>query len=160
MHRTTRRTIAGLAALAGALALGTTGAAAQGAPVQKVAADVTSGPFHLTFRATRPAGAPSTSATGTFDAWTSGGATTLMHLQGPVTCLDVRGNRVGLFYPIDRSEPSLFSKLHTGVFIFMTVDGNGHATAVQFLPVPVRKVTGCAPQAALLPASGSATLTS
>ncbi|UTI62856.1 hypothetical protein NBH00_15985 [Paraconexibacter antarcticus] len=162
MYRSARRTFTTVVAVAGALTAVAAGATPAGAaaPVQKADADVTSGSFHLTFHATRQADQAPSTAKGTFDAWTTAGPLTLMHLAGPVTCLDVRGNRMGLFYPIASSSPSLFSQINSGVLISMTVDGNGHATAVQFLPVPVTHVSSCAPLPTLLPATGSATLVS
>lgn len=162
MYRSARRTFATAVVVAGTLAAAS-GASPAGAaaPVQRADADVTSGAFHLTFHATRRADAAPSTAKGTFDAWTTAGPLTLMHLHGPVTCLDVRGNRMGLFYPITSSSPSLFSMINSGVLIYLTVDGKGHATAVQFLPVPVTHVSSCAPGLpTLVPATGSATLVS
>lgn len=159
MFRTAARTIATIVAVGGAAALAAPGAQAA-APVQRADADVTSGPFHITFHATRRTAAAPSTAQGTFDAFTTVGPWALMHLKGPVTCLDVRGNRVGLFYPIASSSPPLFSMINSGVLISMTVDGKGHATAVQFLPLPVTRVSSCAPLPTLLPAKGSATLVS
>jgi hypothetical protein len=159
MQRTARRAVAAAAAVMtmGATATAT---AAQAAPAQSAAADATSGPFHVTFHATRAAGAPPTAARGTFDAFTTVGPLALVGIHGAVTCLDVRGTRVGLFYPIDRSSPSLLARLGAGVLLSMTVDGHGHATGLQFVPLPVRSVTSCAPMPTPLPATGSATLSS
>lgn len=155
MRRAARR-----AAAATVIFMGTIAAGASAAPAQSAAADATSGPFHVSFRATRAAGAPPTAAHGTFDAFTTAGPFTLMSLHGPVTCLDVRGNHVGLFYPVQGGSPSLLARLGAGVLLSMTVDGHGHATAVQFVPLPVRSVSSCAPQPTPLPATGSATLSS
>jgi hypothetical protein len=144
-------TTVGLAAAAGAQAA---------TPAQSaVAQDVTSGPFHLSFTAHRDAEAPQNAATGTFDAVTRVGSLGLMDLHGPITCLNVRGNRVGLFYPITSALPSLLAKIGSGILIYLSVDGKGHATGVQFVPVPLTRVRTCAPTLpSLLPATGSATL--
>lgn len=158
MRRTGRITTAVVAAALGA-GLAATGA--QAAPGdQSLKADVTSGPFSFKVDAFRRAGTRSTEATGTFDAKTSLGGAQLMDIHGPVTCLDVRGNRVGLFYPIDRSNPPLFAQAGAGVFIYLTLDGRGNATNVTFAPVPSRTTIGCSPQPGLTPATGSATATS
>ncbi len=154
--RRSRRITTAVAAVALGASLTATGA--QAAPGdQSLKADVTSGPFHLTVDAFRPAGTRSTEAvTGTFTAETSLAGAQLMDVGGPVTCLDVRGNRIGLFYPVDRSTPSLFAQLGAGIFIYLTVDGRGKATNVTFVPVPSRTTIGCSPQPALTPATGSA----
>ncbi|MCW3039473.1 MAG: hypothetical protein JWM31_1378 [Solirubrobacterales bacterium] len=161
MLRHTRRT--GTAFAAAAL-LALTGAAAADAatPAQTATAkDVTSGPFTFTFTAQRAAEAKENAATGTFDAVGRLGTLPLMDLHGPITCLNVRGNRMGLFYPVAQSNPALFSQIMMGVLIYMSVDGKGHATAIEFLPVPFTKVKSCAPTAGtLLPATGAASLTS
>ena len=44
------------------------------------------------------------------------------HFLGPVTCLTVVGNRAGLFYPLERSDPPEFEG--QGVFIFLEDNGN------------------------------------
>ena len=150
-----------IAALAGMAAFALAAGVANASPAQTANGDVTSGPFHIVFHAQRAANAPANAATGTFDADTKLGPLTLMTLHGPVTCLEVRGNQMGLFYPIASSTPPIFSMLRTGIFIYLTVDGAGHATNVQFLPVPIITTTGCAPLLPpLLPATGSAVLTS
>lgn len=158
LSRTRRATIAATGALTVVAAVGvTTPTAGASGAEQRVVADVTSGPFHLRIDARRAADTRSTEATGTFDAETSVGPLALMDLHGPVTCLNVRGNRVGLFYPVERSTPSLFARAPTGIFIYLTVDGRGGAKAVSFLPVFSRTTIGCAPLPAYMPATGSAT---
>ncbi len=67
------------------------------------------------------------------------------------------GNRIGLFYPVQSSDPDVFSKLGAGVYISLTVDGNGHAKSVQFLPLLVDHVSSCAPIPTIVPAQGPAT---
>lgn len=159
--RTTRRI--GVALLVAAAA-GLTGVSAAGAatPAQSATAtDVTSGPFHVSFTAHRDAEAPQNTSTGTFDAHVRIGSLGLTDVHGPVTCLNVRGNRVGLFYPIKTATPSLFARIGSGILFYLTVDGKGHATGVQFLVVPFSSVRTCAPTVPLmLPATGSATLAS
>lgn len=154
MQRTARRWT--LAAMATVVAMGAGGTAAHAAGEQSVVADVTSGPFHLKVTANRAAGTRSNQSTGTFDAETKLGPLALMDIHGPVTCLDIRGNMVGLFYPIEKSNPTLFSMVGAGVFIYLTTDGKGNATNVQFLPVPFSATTGCRPLPALPPATGTA----
>jgi hypothetical protein len=148
------------AAVAGA-ALGAMSSSASAAPAQTAVADVTSGPFHIQFNAQRPANSPPNAATGNFIAHATVGSLTLMTLQGPVTCLDVRGNRMGLFYPVKSSNPPLFAQLNGGVFVYLTLDNAGKPQFSGFLPVPFTKVSSCAPGLALMPVtSGTATLTS
>lgn len=145
-------------ALVGTAAVSVTAGTAQAAPAQSATADVTSGAFHLKFTAQRAADAPVTAATGTFEAETTAGPLSLMKVAGPVTCLDVRGNTMGLFYPVTKSTPSTLADAKTGIFIYLTVDGAGQATNVGFVPVPYAKTESCAPGATPLPAMGSATL--
>lgn len=155
MRRTAR---IALGAFVAAGATGLTAGAAQAAPAQSATADVTSGAFALKFTAQRAAGAPATAATGTFEAVTSAGPATLMKVAGPVTCLDVRGQTLGLFYPVTSSTPSAIADAGTGVFIYLVADGAGRAKMVGFVPVPYATTTSCAPGSALMPAMGSATL--
>jgi hypothetical protein len=149
------------AALAVAAVMAVSSSSALAAPAQRAVADVSSGPFNIHFNAQRAAGAPPTAATGTFTANLALGSVSLGSFSGPVTCLDVRGNQAGLFYPITSSSPSLFSMLNSGVFIYIQLDSAGKPQFVGFLPVPFASVSSCAPGLALLPVtSGSATLTS
>lgn len=145
--------------VAAMLAIGAASTAASAAPVQSVKADVTSGPFRMTINAKRAPGNPVNQATGRFSGRLEIGGVGLSEFSGPVTCLDVRGNQVGLFYPIRSTEPPFVSELPSGVYIYLTVDGAGHAVSAGFLPVPGRKAPSCAPAPTFLPATGSATLT-
>lgn len=159
MSRVTRRAVCAAVAVAAASAVSTGSALA--APAQSAVADVSSGPFHIQFSAERPANAPPTAATGTFSANLSLGSLSLGSFSGPVTCLDVRGNTMGLFYPITSSSPSLFSMLNAGVYIYLQLDSAGKPQYAGFLPVPFASVSSCAPGLALLPVtSGTATLKS
>lgn len=162
MQRTTRRIGTVLATGLAAAGLATAGSATAATPAQSASATgVTSGPFTLSFQAQRAAEAPQTAATGTFDATMKIGGIGLMDIHGPVTCLNVRGNRVGLFYPIKTGNPALLTQIGSGVMVYMTVDGKGRASRVSFLPLPLTSVKSCAPTAAeFLPASGMASLTS
>lgn len=133
--------------------------AAAASPFESVVAHISSGPFHIDVAAVRPADSPATSASGVFDAHGTLGSTTFTRLHGPVTCLDVRGDRAGLFYPITSSDPPLFAKLHSGVFIYLQLNKRGKPITLGFLPVPIASTKSCAPQAALMPVtSGTATL--
>jgi hypothetical protein len=150
-----------LAAICVTAALGAAAGTAQAAPGQSAVGDFVSGPFHAQFHATRAAGAPATSAKGDFTATSSAGPLALMTVAGPITCLDVVGNRVGLFYPVSRSSPSLLSMLGAGVFLYAQLGPDGKPQSVTFVPVPYAKATSCSPLPALLPInSGTLTLTS
>jgi hypothetical protein len=128
---------------------------AQSATVDAVAG----GGFHLQFTATRAAGAAANAATGTFRGTLEAGGTEIGHFAGPVTCLSVVGNDIGLFYPIDESNPPGLEGANAGVFISVKVDGDGQATMAGFLPVPVDHADSCDPSMtpALLPATGTGT---
>jgi hypothetical protein len=159
MSRVKRRVVCAVVAVAAAMGVSTGSALA--APAQSAVADVNSGPFHIQFNAQRAAGAPPTAATGTFTANLSLGSLPLGSFSGPVTCLDVRGSRAGLFYPITSSSPSLFSMLNSGVYIYLQLDSAGKPQFAGFLPVPFASVSSCAPGLTLLPVtSGSATFKS
>lgn len=140
--------------------VGATATAASAAPAQSASADdVKTGPFGMTFDAQRAEGAPATAATGSFEGRMDLGMESLVTVRGTVTCLDVRGNQMGLFYPIEESAPEVLGQLDIlGIFVYMTVDGNGNATAASFLPVPLSEAPACDPVPALLPAQGSAQL--
>jgi hypothetical protein len=129
--------------------------ASAASPAQMLVADVSSGPFHITVTAARAANAAPDTATGVFTAQTP-----LFTLHGPVTCLDIRGNSAGLFYPITSSDPPIFSELDSGVFIYFRAAKGRQPALVGFVPVPAHRVTSCRPGGALLPVtSGSLTLT-
>src|SRR5438445_145978 len=119
--------------------------AGAGTPAQSAVADVMSGPFHIQFVANRAANAPANAATGTFAANNTIGSTTIFSVAGPVTCLDVRGNRMGLFYPITSSTPPFFAQTHGGVFVSLTLNAQGKPIFVGFLPTPTATANNCAP---------------
>ena len=139
--------------------LAATPPAAAGTPAESVTAAVASGPFAVQIQASRPANAPATAATGTFTAHVALGGLPLFTLHGPVTCLDVRGNRMGLFYPITSSDPSVFAQLGSGVFIYLQVSAAGKPQLLGFVPSPLKRTNSCAPGLALFPiTSRTATL--
>lgn len=76
-----------------------------------------------------------------------------MRAEGPVTCLDVDGNKVGLFYPMEQSTPSLMSRAGLGVYMNMTLKGN-QVKSISYSVVP-KKRGGCKPAPTFIPASGS-----
>ncbi len=150
-----------LAALCATAALGLAAGPAQATPGQSAVGDFTSGPFHAQFHATRATGAPAGAAKGDFTATSSVGPLALMTVAGPITCLDVVGNRVGLFYPITRSNPTVLSLTGSGVFLYAQLGPDGKPQSVSFVPVPFAKTSSCAPLPALLPiTSGTLSLTS
>lgn len=78
----------------------------------------------------------------------------LIHLQGPATCVDIEGNRVGFLYPIeDSSRPFLIK----GQYVLITGEDNGgHGRdKMGFLgPAPKEFFPGCAPGVAPLSVDG------
>ncbi len=149
------------AAICATAAFGAAAGPAQARSAQSAVGDFVSGPFHAQFHATRAANAEATSAQGDFSATSSIGSLGLMTVAGPITCLDVVGNRVGLFYPVIRSSPPALSMLGGGVFVSAQIGPNGKPQSVTFAPVPFAKATSCAPLPALLPiTSGTLSLTS
>lgn len=128
-------------------------------PAQSVSANFTSGPFHITFMANRAANAPATAATGTFSATAAVGSTSLAMLAGPVTCLDVVGDNIGLFYSVGSATPAaLYDAVH-GVYIYVSDSSAGKPLAVSFVPSTSATAPSCAPIAGLFPvSSGTATI--
>jgi hypothetical protein len=147
-----------MALMATAIAATPAGAAST---MQTITANVASGPFHIQVTASRASDAAPNTATGQFSARFALGSTQIFTLYGPVTCLDIRGNAVGLFYPITSSSPALFAQLHSGVFIYFRVGSGLVPTLVGFLPVPIATTKTCSPGDALLPVtSGSVSISS
>jgi hypothetical protein len=150
-----------LAAFCATAAFGAAAGSAQAAPAQSAVGNFISGPFHAQFSATRAANAPATAAKGDFSATSSVGSVALTTVGGPITCLDVVGNRVGLFYPITRSSPTLLSMLGSGVFLYAQVGANGKPQSVTFVPVPFATTRSCTPLPGVFPiTSGTLSLTS
>lgn len=158
MTRRTRRiaTLATTGAATTALALAP---GAQAGPAQTADVDASSGPTHMTWTGHRAADAPANTASGFFQADLKVNGLGLMHLEGPVTCMTVKGNHVGMFYPVTKASPSLLAS-GTGVYINLTNDGNGHAKSFSFSLVPRTKVPICDPAPTFMPLSGKAVLTS
>ena len=158
-----KRIRAGLVALTTvslALTVGAAGPAHASAPQESVVADIASGPFHIMVTASRAVTSAPNTATGVFTAQFKLGSTSVFTLHGPVTCLDIRGGNVGLFYPITSSTPALFAQLHSGVFIYLAAAQGALPARAGFLPVPIATTKSCAPGAALLPVtSGSISIT-
>lgn len=149
MTRTIRRTLAtmGVAAL-------TTGAMATAAQADSASTDkVSSGPVQMNFNATTVGGTQ-----GRFNGSMKIGRFGLMDVSGPVTCLDVEGRNVGIFYPITEASPFVLGALKSGVYMNIRTDGRGNAKAVSYSVVPFKKTGGCKPAPALLPAAGHVNL--
>ncbi len=100
-----------------------------------------------------------TAATGTFEATgdlaklaapaltlpigTTGG----FRFEGPVTCLDVRGSRVGLIYPIESATGTL-GQYFKGLAVYITIidGGPGKPDKFGFVgPAPLGSLTVCPP---------------
>lgn len=130
-----------------------------GTPAESVAANFVSGPFHITFTADRAENAAATAASGTFHAVAEAGSTSLATLAGPVTCLDIVGHDIGLFYAVGAATPaSLYDAIH-GVYIYVSDSSAGKPLDVSFVPSPDATATSCAPTLAVFPiTSGTATI--
>lgn len=156
MTRLLRRT--GIA-LTAAITMGVGATAAQAAPAQTATGNVTSGPVKMAFEGQRGANTNANQATGTFEGRMVIGSLGLMSVKGPITCMDVRGPHVGIFYPIKQSSVPLLDK-GLGVYMNITTDGKGNAKRVAYSVVPRKAVPSCAPAPTFLPATGFAALTS
>jgi hypothetical protein len=122
--------------------------------------NLTAAVFSVQFSASRAQNSAATSAIGQFTARTMVGSATLMTVSGPVTCLDIVGNRLGLFYPVTSSTPSVLADLHVGVYFYAELGANVKPEAVNFVPVPTAHASSCAPLPDLIPvSSGTLTLT-
>ena len=149
---------AGLAAMVATGALVVAVPAFAGSPAESAVADFNSGPFHVEFTASRAANAPADSATGTFVAHLTIGGLTLEQLQGPVTCLDIRGVHLGLFYPVAKSDPPQIASIIHGVYIYVTDNKAGKAESVNFFPTTAKTAKTCPPIPGIAPiTSGFAT---
>jgi predicted lipoprotein with Yx(FWY)xxD motif len=157
MYRSTALRVVAL--LVAASALFGAAQAISSTPAESVAADFTSGPFHITFNANRAANSPATAATGTFNATTGLGNATLITLAGPVTCLDIVGHDIGLFYAVGKANPEVIYTAVHGVYIYVTDSSAGKPLAVSFVPSLSRTASSCAPIPGLFPiTSGTATI--
>lgn len=127
--RTTFHTISRrgrLAIAAGAVAaLGFAAAPAGAADAQSTKGTLKAGGMDVTFSAKRAAGAPATSATGSFVA--EGVPVSIVgvpsdvgriRLSGPITCLEIRGEDVSFYYPFDdKSTSGLLGNLQAGMLV-------------------------------------------
>jgi hypothetical protein len=121
--RTLRRV--GVAGLAATALLGATAGTAGAAGAQSTRGDLRSGDIHVTFAAKRAAGAPATSATGTFVA--EGAPVSVfglpkelgrLRLSGPITCLETKGQDVSFYYPFDdKTTSGLLGQSGSGVLV-------------------------------------------
>jgi hypothetical protein len=149
---------AGVAALVATGALGVAAPAIAGSPAESANANFMSGPFHVQFTANRAANAPADAATGNFVADAAIGGLTLEQLQGPVTCLDIRGVHLGLFYPVAKSNPPQLASIIHGVYIYVTDNKAGKAESVNFVPTTAKTAKTCPPLPGIAPiTSGFAT---
>lgn len=82
-----------------------------------------------------------------------------MDVEGPITCLDVRGNRLGVFYSSTKSKSSLMTALRFGVYMNITTDGRGNAKSVSYSVVPFKTTGGCKPAPTPCPPTGKVSLT-
>lgn len=82
--------------------------------------------------------------------------------SGPVTCLDIVGNRAGLIYPITTASGPVAGKA-TGLAIYVTLVDNGPDKPPQLGfagPAPIRNLHVCPPTVAFLTATfGRVTIT-
>jgi hypothetical protein len=78
-------------------------------------------------------------------------AGTLIAPQGPATCVDVQGNRVGFLYPL--KKPSRPGTLDGTVIFITAVDGGpGHPDRLGFIgPAPAEAFPSCHPLFGYLP---------
>jgi hypothetical protein len=140
----------------GALAIAMPASASS--PAETATADFMSGPFHVQFTASRAANQPADSATGQFISHGTIGGLTFSTLAGPVTCLDIRGVHLGLFYPVTSANPAFLGQLFHGVYIYVTDNRAGKAEAVSFFPTFASSTKTCAPVPGVFPiTSGTAT---
>lgn len=95
-----------------------------------------------------------TAATGTFEATGDvlgigplAGSLGTFHFVGPVTCLDVRGNRAGLIYPITEADGPLAQRAK-GQAVYVTIIDKGPDTPTRIGfagPAPLGDLTVCPP---------------
>ncbi|HEX4107100.1 MAG TPA: hypothetical protein VHX88_03145 [Solirubrobacteraceae bacterium] len=152
------RTAAVAALAVGAAAV--TGSSALASGPVTVRASISSVGFGAQFAAQISPGAPADSARGVFSAQVALGPLPLLGVAGPVTCMQVTKDAVGVFYPIAQSSlPLLAGPPPKGVLFSVDFNAAGRATAVSFLPLPVPQLSSCAPLPGLLPASGTVSVT-
>jgi hypothetical protein len=110
----------GVAAATALLALALPGAAAHAnADQDSVTESGNQGIADFTVDARNAGTTTDTPASGTFD-----GRNAFLHFSGPITCLDVEGNRAGFIYPIDAGSTP---EAAVGQSVWVTVEDNGAA---------------------------------
>jgi predicted lipoprotein with Yx(FWY)xxD motif len=76
-----------------------------------------------------------------------------------VTCLDVVGENVGLFYPVGAATPAAIYDVIHGVYIYVTDSSAGKQLAVTFVPSGSASAPSCTPIPGVIPvSSGMATI--
>jgi hypothetical protein len=72
----------------------------------------------------------------------------LVSLEGPATCVEIEGNKVGFIYPVqDRSRPFILK----GQYILITGEDNGGNGRDKMGFQPTTSSSGCSPSVDLLP---------
>ena len=128
---------------------------------QSAVGSFTAGVFSVQFNAQRAAGASMTAATGTFAAQVGVGTANVITLSGPITCLDVVGNHVGLFYPVTSISPSVIGQVVKGIYVSAQLGREGQPLSMVFRPSLITGVSNCAPEPDAIPVtSGTLTLDS
>lgn len=113
------RTADGSQTLEGTLESGPIGFSVQ---ARRTAAGVVSGQFK---------------ATGSLAAIIGVGGLVPFDFQGPVTCLDVKGDQATIYYPLQNSTPEPVAAVFGGVLITVDGDPDGGLGHFSFAPVPV-----------------------
>lgn len=95
------------------------------------------------------AGRPS----GYFTAAGVGPTGALIAPQGPVTCVEFDGNKVGFLYPLeDKTRPALLRDSGTAIMITAQDNGDGRLDSMGFLgPLPTSAFPGCKPNVTTMP---------
>jgi hypothetical protein len=96
-------------------------------------------------------------STGDFEAKGPGLAKALIALKGPITCLNVEGNRAGFLYPVEKgSTPFLLEK----EVVKISLEDGGDTDHIGFEgPFPAAAFDGCAPSVTPFPVnSGNVTV--
>ena len=76
------------------------------------------------------------------------GLDVLIALEGPATCVDIEGNKVGFIYPVtDHSRPFILK----GQYILITGEDNGGNGRDKMGFQPTTSATGCSPSVDLFP---------
>jgi hypothetical protein len=135
----------------------TRAAATTAAGGESVVANYTSASILDTqFSAQLAPGATPDHATGTFTAQLALANNTVGTLAGPVTCLDVVGSKIGLFYPVTSSTPSALGALIKGVTVSVQLGAKGQPVSFSFQPSLTPTASSCAPLPGLVPVTSGA----